>query len=509
MSSTSSSRHHPEESSSKIDSQLGDLDNNKVINIKDCANILSNLENCTDISEIEKVQKKLQQDYRALAKEFALSRISRVDAYLKKIEEIQANIRKNQAAYETYVKNCMPLLNEEYSTEDVSLQQQHDRLRKKFHAEDQDKDENPLDDLPLTPSLDELPIFPNLFKNVTTPYNDKLTTLRNEYIYQANLIESSTRKNVELIWRQNMKDLIDARKSRRNQTYKELYELEVDYYNVNKNAKLIHNRKRFDLTRKKSTAERGKKTINTTALEIANELQAEIRSKPSNITDFKQKPVSSLSNNEISTDLALMNSKTCDVKISTVQANYLYMEKQQKKSALIDQQAKGPEQYNGEFIPKSENNGSVINMDINTGNQNGYPQQISEDEQLYLYRQHQMLQQQQQQQMLHQQQLYQQNQQQAYFDQHLLSKPPPHQHSINNNGSQNSVDLLHLEQNYNTAAREASADKPLKYKHSFMLSQQQPQQQQQQLHSPPHQQPSSPKTGRKNFKNSYQYNFKK
>ncbi|CAM9018879.1 unnamed protein product [Wickerhamomyces anomalus] len=258
--------------------------------------ILDNLDNINDVSDIENMQKKLQGDYKLLAKQFGNSRISRVETFISKIEELQNQLRKNSIAHDTFVNNNLPQLDEETTS----------------------------------PPLEELPIFTDSFEQVLKPHRDSLKALRSKYDYEAKLIEDSARRNVELTWRQSAKDRIELRKQMRSEISQKIIDLDKDYNNENRYAKVSHNERRFRTsTRKVGERKGGRYGV----MEVHREVESRVR-RFNNSFHSDSQPVSGASASEIDNDLSMMKSPYATVKIETIEANYLYQEQPLKKENI-------------------------------------------------------------------------------------------------------------------------------------------------------------------------------
>ncbi len=295
--------------------------------------ILDNLDNINDVSDIENMQKKLQGDYKLLAKQFGNSRISRVETFISKIEELQNQLRKNSIAHDTFVNNNLPQLDEETSMEVDSVTYAKSLKRRRNHFDDaaaQTGDSSPPPEAPASPPLEELPIFTDSFEQVLKPHRDSLKALRSKYDYEAKLIEDSARRNVELTWRQSAKDRIELRKQMRSEISQKIIDLDKDYNNENRYAKVSHNERRFRTsTRKVGERKGGRYGV----MEVHREVESRVR-RFNNSFHSDSRPVSGASASEIDNDLSMMKSPYATVKIETIEANYLYQEQPLKKENI-------------------------------------------------------------------------------------------------------------------------------------------------------------------------------
>lgn len=302
----------------------------ETLSSKNVDDILENLDNINDISDIEIIQKKLQGDYKLLAKQFGSSRISRVDAFIAKIEDIQNQVKKINVAHETFVKNSLPQLEKETGAESNSINYSKTMKRKRYSHGDLHSASSPPPETPYSPPLEVLPIFTESFEKVLEPYKTNLKALRNNYNYEAKLIEDSARRNVELTWRQNIKDRGELRKKLRLKLEQELIDLDKDYNNVNKFAKVSHHEKRFRTSTRKVGERKGGRY---SSMEIHRDVESKVR-KFHDVFRSDARPVSSADQTEIDYDLQLMRQTPDVIRTEKIEANYLYLEQPLKKETI-------------------------------------------------------------------------------------------------------------------------------------------------------------------------------
>lgn len=302
----------------------------ETLSSKNVDDILENLDNINDISDIETIQKKLQVDYKLLARQFGNSRISRVDALIAKIEDIQNQVKKMNVAHETLVKNNLPQVEKQTGSESNSLNYSKTLKRKRYSHGDLHGASSPPPEIPFSPPLEQLPIFTESFEKVLEPYKTNLKALRNNYNYEAKLIEDSARRNVELTWRQNIKDRGELRKKLRLKLEQELIDLDKDYNNVTKYTKVSHLEKRFRTSTRKVGERKGGRYA---SMEAQRDVESRVR-KFHNVFRPDAKPVGSADENDIEYDLQLMKQSSDTIKLEKIEANYLYLEQPLKKETI-------------------------------------------------------------------------------------------------------------------------------------------------------------------------------
>ncbi|KAH3677153.1 hypothetical protein WICMUC_001908 [Wickerhamomyces mucosus] len=212
----------------------------------DLNKIVAGVENLTNVSQIETLQKKLQSDYKSLAKEFSKSRVSRIDAFLEQIEVIQSSLKKDLEQYEIDLSNTIPTLDEEFAIEVDSIEQiQESKRRKHTVNPDMNLHSPNSPPKPEVPLLKKIPIFEESFEKLLKPFRKELQLLENKFAYDSKIIEDLARRNVLLAWNQCINSRIDLVQSFRKDLNIELSELQKDKFNWNKFERLGIEEERF------------------------------------------------------------------------------------------------------------------------------------------------------------------------------------------------------------------------------------------------------------------------
>ncbi|CCH44063.1 hypothetical protein BN7_3622 [Wickerhamomyces ciferrii] len=353
--------------------KLSSINMDDSLNSQDVDQILENLDELNEINDIESIQKKLQGDYKNLAKEFGNSRLSRVETFLNNIEKLQLQLKKQNDDYEEFVLNNLPLLDQETSSESISTAESKLNKRRKNASQSEliKRATSPPPGTPISPPLENIPIFTESFEKILDPYRSKLKILKSKYDYESDLIENSTRSNVELVWRQSIKDRMDLKKSIRSSTAQDLIRLENDYYNDDKLSKLSHLDKRFKISTKK-VGER--KNSRYASNEQIKKVDQRVR-KFNTFFSTDKKPIFEAFENEIEYDLDLIKNKIqIPIKLEKIEANYLYQEQPLKKESI------GPTTMTDLVNNEIEERGiSGINFQFPNGQQQHQQHQVPQD----------------------------------------------------------------------------------------------------------------------------------
>lgn len=274
------------------------------ISIEEFNQLLLQLESLDNVADIEILQKKLQQDYKLLSKSFANVRIKRVDSYIKKIDEIQSKLRKNFNSYYSIIES---------------------------NPSNENSKKKDLPEVPISPSLTNIPIFPQVFNSIIDNFQNDLNVLTSKYNYEAKLIENSSRNETEIIWQHFQQDKIKFKQEKRKQLNDMKYELSNDYYNLTKFSKQSKLEKRYRISVRRVTEKKDRSVFNFAKNSVLKKYKS-----PKIIDSDSLLP--HLSSIEIDKDLKILKENNLNsIKINREEANYKYLEKPiQKAKVVID-----------------------------------------------------------------------------------------------------------------------------------------------------------------------------
>lgn len=274
-----------------------------------------------DLKQIDSAQRLISSNYKQFARELIHSKLKRLHSYVERIDSIQQQLHKDSAAFERIVEdelNKSLQLHAQFSTEPSANEI---AKRRKLRPEPS----SPPPELEVWPVLPKVPIFEESFNKALKPFDDSLGAIKKRFELQAKKIEDDAHRNRELVWRQSIKDRIDLRNRKRQFIAKNMYSLQRDYDNVDKNLKLhlLENRYRSSV---RKVGEKKSKSDLSIIVETPNLKRKNYNYVGRELNSF----LSHASRQEINNDLCEISKN--NVKVEKIEANYLYMEQPLKKN---------------------------------------------------------------------------------------------------------------------------------------------------------------------------------
>ncbi|KAH3681987.1 hypothetical protein WICPIJ_007058 [Wickerhamomyces pijperi] len=221
--------------------------------------IQTSITDINSLADIDTLQKKLQSDYKLLAKDFSHARLARIEAYISKIEEIQNSLKRDLEEKEALLEDDLPTVDPAYGTEQDSIKQRKLSQRRRNQirnsvevtAGNQHSDnlEFKLDETVLY----QIPIFEEWFDALMKPFENRLQVTKMNYEYDIKLIEDTVRKNIYLLWNECVNRRCDLAQDFRSTLSQRLYQLQAEFHGDAKFQMLAVEKKRFRLASGKAS----------------------------------------------------------------------------------------------------------------------------------------------------------------------------------------------------------------------------------------------------------------
>mmetsp|Transcript_6767 Transcript_6767/g.8561 ORF Transcript_6767/g.8561 Transcript_6767/m.8561 type:complete len:435 (+) Transcript_6767:38-1342(+) len=214
---------------------------------------LSNLAH-SSIEELTNIENVISQEFNSLSKEYLNSRATRINQLINSLDYFISKVSEDETDWlEVFRTQTETINNIKTNTEDLILSSKTGSVKNICDTLDEYEDtlkylfqniQSPLSLLgnykvnflskgDATNKGRQLP-FEGQFDNVIRPYGNDLKSILGESHYNHLLLESTTRANSTIIWKQYQSDLIAYKNKLINETYEQLNDLFKEHHNINK-----------------------------------------------------------------------------------------------------------------------------------------------------------------------------------------------------------------------------------------------------------------------------------
>lgn len=214
---------------------------------------ISNLAH-SSIEELTNFEDDISKQFNSLSKEYLNSRVARINHLINSINYFISKFAEDETEWlEVFSTQTETINNIKTNTEDLILSCKTGSINDICDTLDEYEDtlnylfqniRSPLSFLgnykvnilsrgDAANRARQLP-FEGQFDNVIRPYGNDLKSILGESHYNHLLLESNTRANSTIIWKQYQSDLVAYKNKLINETYEQLNDLYKEYHNVNK-----------------------------------------------------------------------------------------------------------------------------------------------------------------------------------------------------------------------------------------------------------------------------------
>ncbi|CAG89888.2 DEHA2F25982p [Debaryomyces hansenii CBS767] len=244
---------------------------------------ISNLAH-SSIEELTNFEDDISKQFNSLSKEYLNSRVARINHLINSINYFISKLAEDETEWsEVFSTQTETINNIKTNTEDLILSSKTGSVNDICDTLDEYEDtlkylfqniRSPLSFLgnykvnissrgDVANKARQLP-FEGQFDNVIRPYGNDLKSILGESHYNHLLLESNTRANSTIIWKQYQSDLVAYKNKLINETYEQLNDLYKEHHNVNKGELNNKNKEQYyrsvisptDLKRSYDTANR-------------------------------------------------------------------------------------------------------------------------------------------------------------------------------------------------------------------------------------------------------------
>ncbi|CUM53252.1 uncharacterized protein AC631_04263 [Debaryomyces fabryi] len=225
---------------------------------------LSNLTH-SSIEELTNFENDISQEFNSLSKEYLNSRVIRINHLINSLSYFISKVSEDETEWlEVFNTQTETINNIKTNTEDLILSSKTGSVKNICDTLDEYEDtlkylfqniQSPLSLLgnykvnflakgDVANKGRQLP-FEGQFDNVIRPYGNDLKSILGESHYNHLLLESTTRANSTVIWKQYKSDLVAYKNKLINETYEQLNDLYKEYHNVNEGEQKNKNKEQY------------------------------------------------------------------------------------------------------------------------------------------------------------------------------------------------------------------------------------------------------------------------